>query len=161
MKNRIVIITTGWFPEGDAGAIRLVMVGKALLLCNYQVTVLCRGECNKRDRIEGIEYISLRGKFNSIIGKLIDYSRFPSKVKTYLESNKNDLTGVYIYNAHESVFMYCKSFCNKNRISLIHDCVEWYSPEEYKLGKYDPWYRSKDRINQRIIDKNFKVIAIS
>lgn len=160
-RNSIIVITTGWFPEGDAGAVRLQMMGRVLVENGYRVTVLCRGKLNDKGSFHGVNYISLRNKEGGFVAKAIDYSRFPIKVKLHLQNNKNKLFGVYIYNAHDTLFSFCKEFCKKNHIQLFHDCVEWYSPEEYKLGKFDRWYRMKDRINTKIIDHSFSVIAIT
>lgn len=161
IKNEITIITTGWFPEGDAGAVRLKIMSKILLECGYTVTVLCRGSYNACGNVDNINYISFRNQNGNVFFKVFDYLMFPKKVEKYLKSNVNKIYGVYIYNAHESVFKFCKEFCTSQGIKLFHDCVEWYSPEEYKFGKYDIWYRIKDRINTKIIDKKFCVIAIT
>lgn len=160
-KKKIVIITTGWFPEGDAGAIRLQLMGRTLSEVGYKITVLCRGKLNDKGYYNSIEYFSLRNKQCNLFSNLFDYLEFPSKVKKYLHNNKDELYAVYIYNAHDSLFSYCKKLCSKNGIKLIHDCVEWYSPEEYTLGKFDLWYRKKNRINTKIIDKSFSIIAIT
>lgn len=158
--KEIVIITTGWFPEGDAGAVRLKMMAKCLTEANFHVTVLCRGKEHDKGTVEGIDYISLRYK-RSRLGKAYDYFTFPARVKRYLKKNADSLHGVYIYNAHISVFEFCKSFCSSHGIRLFHDCVEWYSPEEFKNGERNVWYRNKVRINTKIIDHRFSVIAIS
>ncbi len=160
-KKKIVIITTGWFPEGDAGAIRLQLMGRTLSEVGYKITVLCRGKLNDKGYYNSIEYYSFRNKQCNLFSNLFDYLEFPSKVKKYLHNNIDELYAVYIYNAHDSLFSYCKKLCSKNGIKLIHDCVEWYSPEEYTLGKFDLWYRKKNRINTKIIDKSFSIIAIT
>lgn len=158
--KEIALITTGWFPEGDAGAVRLRMMTKCLADAGYHTTVLCRGEVNSRGTVDGTDYISLRNH-SSKVGKLLDYLLFPSKVKRYLNKNKSSLHGVYIYNAKLSVFEFCKGFCKNNNIKLFHDCVEWYSPEEFKNGEKNKSYRAKNKVNTEIVDSTFSVIAIS
>lgn len=160
-KKTVVVITTGWFPEGDAGAVRLRMMGRALIDGGYSVSVLCRGKANDFGIIDGIHYQSLRTKEQGTLSKLFDYLFFPKRTRDFLKLNQKHIGAIYIYNAHESVFKYCKKYCEKTGIKLFHDCVEWYSPEEYKLGRFDPWYRSKNRINSKIIDSKFKIIAIT
>lgn len=160
-KKTVVVITTGWFPEGDAGAVRLRMMGRALVEGGYSVSVLCRGKAKDCGVIDGIHYQSLRTKKEGTLAKLVDYLYFPKRTRDFLKLNQKHIGAIYIYNAHESVFRYCKNYCEKTGIKLFHDCVEWYSPEEYKLGKFDPWYRLKNRINSKIVDRNFKIIAIT
>ena len=162
MDNKsIVVITSGWFPEGDAGAIRLKMIGKALVEVGYSVTVLCRGCLNDEGQVDGISYVSFRNRSGGSVVKTIDYLNFPNKVKNYLRKHLIGLYGLYIYNVHDSLFSYYKAFSKTNSVKLFYDCVEWYSPEEYKLGRLDPWYRMKDRTNRKIIDKSFSVITIT
>lgn len=159
-KKKIVIITTGHFPEGDAGAVRLRYIARAMIDGGYTVQVLCRSKLNDSGCFDGIQYTSLRKADGRKLIRIADYFLFPGRVAKYLNKN-NDLSCVYIYNAHISVFRYCKAFCRKHGIRLVHDCVEWYSPEEFKLGTKDPAYRIKTKINTQILDKNFSVVAIS
>lgn len=161
MRKKILIITTGWFPEGDAGAIRLKNVGKALIAGGYEVTVLCRGKLNDQDTIDGIKYISLRNLSGNKLIAGFDYLRFPGKIKRYIDKNIRSIDGIYIYNAHIKVFEYCKAICKKNNIVLIHDCVEWYSPENCPSGEKSRSYKEKNRINTEILDTSFRIIAIS
>ena len=158
--KEIALITTGWFPDGDAGAVRLRMMSRCLTDAGYHVTVLCRGKLNDKGTVDGTDYISLR-KHSSRLGKALDYYGFSSNVKKYLKKHRNNLHGIYIYNARISLFEFCKVFCKKNGIKLFHDCVEWYSPEEFKTGASDVRYRNKLKINTEVIDKTFSVIAIS
>ena len=160
-KKLIIIITTGWFPEGDAGAFRLSMIGRALVETGHDVTVLCRGKLNDSGCSFGLNFISLRNIPGGIILKAIDYMLFPVKTKKYLNNKQHKLYAVYIYNAHISLFRYCKKFCQRNNIKLFHDCVEWYSPEEYRKGEKSHAYKVKNEINTEVIDNQFNVIEIT
>lgn len=159
-KKKALIITTGHFPEGDAGAVRLRYMARAMTDGGYQVEVLCRSKLNDKGSVDGIAYTSLRKTDGHKLIRAADYYLFPGRVKKCLQKNK-DLSCVYIYNAHISVFQLCKRFCKKYNIRLIHDCVEWYSPEEFARGEKSAAYKAKTRINTQIIDKDFSVIAIS
>ena len=160
MYNDIIMITSGHFPEGDAGAVRLYMIGKALNDAGFKVTVLCRGEIDDSGWIKTIRYYSLRSHAENKIGRIKDYAEFPKRVKKFLLANPQ-IGCVYIYNAQISIFRFCKEYCVKQGIALVHDCVEWYSPEQFKLGRLDIWYRIKNYINTTVIDQSFSVIAIS
>ena len=59
------------------------------------------------------------------------------------------------------LFFRVKMYAKKNKSILIHDSVEWYSPEEYKNGKFSIEYNLKNITNKYIIKKPWKVIAIS
>lgn len=160
MKKKIIILNTGPFPEGDAGAVRLRFMGRALVEAGYEVEVLCRGNVNDAGWTDGIHYISLKKTNSSRTLRGIDYCLFPSRVKRYLRSHK-DTFCIYLYYAQNSLFEFCKRFSKKNGIMLVHDCVEWYSPDEFKKGEKSKVYQANNRLNTQIIDKSFRVIAIS
>lgn len=161
MSKKIVVITSGKFPEGEPGAVRIRMICKALAKSGYIVTVLCRGKVRDENILDdSIKYYSLRTVDEGTIKKIIDYIIFGYKVRKKI-FDLNKIEFLYLYNAPVSVFKWAKRYSKNKNVQLIHDCVEWYSPEEFKLGKYNPIYIIKNYINTKVIDENFKIIAIS
>ncbi|ELC8413678.1 glycosyltransferase [Clostridium perfringens] len=161
MSKRIVVITSGRFPEGEPGSIRINMICKSLVEEGYEIIVLCRGNANEKKIVSnGISYYSLRSIDNGKFKKIYDYCRFSNKVKKTIIS-LGKIECLYIYNAPISIFKWSKKYSIQNDIKLVHDCVEWYSSEEFRFGKLNPIYRFKNYINTKVIDKNFKIIAIS
>ena len=159
MKN-LIMITSGHFPEGEAGSLRIKYIGKAFVECGYNVTVLCRGQAKDHGVIDGIQYYSMRSIKTGKIKKVIDYLSFTRHVKEYLKTNKQ-ADCVYVYNAPAAVFSWLKKYSKKTSAKLIHDCVEWYSPEEFKLGVFDPAFIMKNYINTKILTSDYRIIAIS
>lgn len=157
--KRIVIITSGHFPEGDAGAVRLLYMAKAMVDSGFDVTVLCRSKYQKGE-IDGIKYVSFREKRGDIISKAIALLKFPSKAVKYLKSQER-IDCVYFYNAPVSILEYCKRELKPKGVALIFDCVEWYSPEQFKNGEKNRVYRMKNHIITEVVDSSFSVIAIS
>ncbi len=160
IKKKVVIINTGPFPEGDAGAVRLRFVAQALVEAGFSVEVLCRGKANDEGFIEGIYYKSLKRSEGSRIFRGIDYYCFLGRAKQYLRKNR-DIDCIYIYNAQISVFEYCKKLHKKRGICLVHDCVEWYSPDEFINGEKNIAYKNNNKINTKTVDNSYRVIAIS
>ncbi len=158
-SKRVVMINTGPFPEGDAGAVRLLYTAKALTLAGYTVEVLCRGKKRDVGSVDGVAYRSLRYADRSRLLRGLDYYRFPARVRAYLRQHKADY--LYLYDAQPSVFAFCKAFARKHGIKVLYDCVEWYSPEQFTKGEKSATYRAKNRINTEIVDESFSVIAIS
>ena len=157
--KKIIIVTSGHFPEGDAGAIRLLYMAKAMIEAGFNVTVLCRGKYGNGS-IDAISYVSFREKHSNILSKVKAYMNFYHNVVSYLKNNGN-IDCVYIYDAPASVFNFCKRKLKAKGVSLIYDCVEWYSPEQFKHGRYSYAFRQKNRIVTQIIDSSFSVITIS
>ena len=103
----IAIITSGHFPEGDAGAVRIFYMAKAIVASGSRVTVLCRGKYAS-GTIEGIDYVSLREKKSDFTSKVIGYLSFSKKVIRYLKRHR-EVDVVYLYGAAPSVFNFCKN----------------------------------------------------
>lgn len=154
------MITNGLFPEGEAGALRIKYIAKALASKGCNVTVLCRGISKDSGLVDGIQYYSFRNVKAKGIKKIIDYFSFPSNVKEYLRTNE-PVDSIYVYNAHISIFTWLKKYAKETNVRLVHDCVEWYSPEEFKHGRFDPSYIIKNHINTRVLNEEYRVIAIS
>ncbi len=157
--KKTIIITSGKFPEGEAGALRLRLIGRALVETGNEVTVLCRGNANKKGEVDGIKYISLRTSTNNKIEKVADYFRFNYRIKRYLKNTA--FTCIYVYNAPISTFNWLKREFGHSPLKLVHDCVEWYSAEEFRFGRLDPAYIIKNYINKHILTSGYKIIAIS
>jgi glycosyltransferase involved in cell wall biosynthesis len=49
----------------------------------------------------------------------------------------------------------------KHNIVLLHDSVEWYSPEEFNNGAKHPEYILKEKTNRKMVGKGWRVMAIS
>ena len=63
------------------------------------------------------------------------------------------------YNSRNIIYL--KKYAIKHNIMLIHDSVEWYSPEEFSNGEKNIEYILKEKTNTQNINKNWNVIAIS
>ncbi|MBR5540013.1 MAG: glycosyltransferase, partial [Clostridia bacterium] len=159
MSKHVVMINTGPFPEGDAGAVRLFYTAKALTLAGYTVEVLCRGKKRDRGSVDGIAYRSLRYADRSRLLRGLDYCRFPARVRAHLRRHAAEY--LYLYDAQPSLFRFCKAFARKHGVKVLYDCVEWYSPEQFAHGENSAAYRNKNAINTEIVDQSFSVIAIS
>ena len=160
MKH-IVIITTGCFPTGDSISFRLQMVAKAMMDGGNRVTVLCRGGLKDSGEWDGVEYYSLKYKNGNKFVKTGEYFAFPKRVKKYLNENKDNIDTLYLYCGQASVFKLCKKFCKKYDKGLIRDCPDWFSHEQYKFGKFSIFYQINNRINTKITDESFDIVAIS
>jgi len=114
---------------------------------------------------KGFKYTSLRinQSQTSFRKSLKNYFGFKHRLKQfiiqYIVENKIDI--ILVVNIPLNALFFIKRFAKKNKIKLIHDSVEWYSPEQFKLKKFAPAYILKDLNNRIFIDKNFKVITIS
>lgn len=163
----ILIISYNNFPDGDAGAVREYAIGKLFSKLGHTVFFIGMGktECNDINEYKGFKYISLRINQNNpkIIKKFQNYLGHKNRLKRFIKqySSNNKIGCILVVSMPLNSLLWIKKYANKNSIRLLHDSVEWYSPEQFKLGRFSLSYISKELTNRIIIDKNFSVIAIS
>lgn len=163
----VLIISYSKFPEGDAGSIRRHAFGKLLKKMGHKVFVIGMGDtpCYNIRVFKGVEYTSLRinQNQNSLLKRLENYFEFKQRLKQFTTqySAENKIDAILVVDIPLNALFFIKKFAKKNKIKLIHDSVEWYSPEQFKLKRFALPYILKDLNNRIFIDKSFKVIAIS
>lgn len=148
-------------PNGDAGALRQ---HKLAIMCRelgYEPLVVGLGKSNgmKHVSIDGITYISLREGAGNVRDKIMSHLRYWKRLKKVMATYKPDVIIVDDLGTTKTIRI--KQYCKRNKIRLIHDSVEWYSPEQFKHGKFSRAYIRKDILNRFLIDKSCGVIAIS
>lgn len=149
------------YPQGDAGAIRHEKFAYMLKELGYDVLVVGLG-AHSNFQIQkhcGISYVSLRVKRSDFLGKVKSRLGFWSELKKVICSFSPD--AIIMDDLRPIVTVKLKKLCSHNKIKLVHDSVEWYSPEQFKLGHFSPMCIKKNIINRHIIDKQCSVIAIS
>ncbi len=163
MRNRrIYIITGNKYPKGDAGAIRQHYFAKLFESLGYEVTIFGYGEYTGASfkEFEGIQYTSLRSSYDNKIVRLFkrvfSASRYINCVEKLVPPQI-----LLMVDAEPRLFKWAEKYANKRQIQLLHDSVEWYSAEEFKLGKFAHSYIQKNRLNTRILNQKWKVISIS
>lgn len=162
MKSRVLIITYNRYPAGDAGAVRDNVFAKLYKKAGFDVTVVGMGESTdfSLSECDGIPYISFRNKKGDKLSKLNNYFGYCSRLKAFLKSfGKCEL--MHIVEIPPNALFFIKSYAKKNNIKLVHDSVEWYSPEQFKSGCFDASYILKNLWNKYWVDKQFSVVAIS
>ncbi len=159
----VLMISANNHPSGDAGAIRVETFAKLLksIGCNVLIVGLGKNTEYKIKNMDGIDYISLRSARESLFSRLMNIIFYWKRLKKYVIKKFSRVDCFFIYGTTSHTITKVKKYALKNNSSLIIDCVEWYSPEQFKRGKFAYAYREKNKINSRLIDKNFKVIAIS
>ena len=164
-NNKYFMVITGdRYPLGDAGAIRTQAFSKIFQQLGYRVFVVGMGRSTrfKKEAFEGTTYCSLRYPTNNIFFRILGRLKFANHAKKILKSMESSLLAGIIYvSGGMRILKYIKKYCQKNSIALYYDCVEWYSPCEFKRGDKSRIYKENDLLNSKYIDKYFKVFSIS
>lgn len=160
-KEKVVIITYNKFPDGDAGAIRLLYFAKMLASAGKTVFVLSMGNSNYNEIVkfeENVYYTSLKKNDNKA-SKLFSYLLFPLRVFNTMAFTKVDTC---IFTEVDLVSTFLLHIISRLRkITLVYDAVEWYSSEQFKKGDKDRSYRKNNNYNTKYIRRPDKVISIS
>lgn len=160
--SSVLIVSIGRYPNGNAGAIRQHAFAKLFELCGYTPYVIGMGPSTnfQSKTFEGVRYTSFRANKNHLFNRILNLFLFKARLKKFLKEN-NKFSKIVVVSIPQPALFYLKRYAKKEEIQLIHDSVEWYSPEEFSLGKVSPSYFINNCYNTKWIDKNFKVIAIS
>ncbi len=158
---KVVICSLLKFPEGDAGAIRQKKIAMMLKDIGHKVCVVGLGKYTGKKilQYEGIPYLSLRIFGEKKWSKIRSYLFYWIHLKKFLVAENPDIIIMDDMGLFCTIFL--KKFCATRNIILIHDSVEWYSSEQFKYGKFSIRYLRKDILNRFLIDKHFRIIAIS
>lgn len=161
--NQAVIITENKYPLGDAGAIRQHAMAKILQELGYGVTVVGYGKHTGKTlkEFEGIKYISLKAKSENKIVRLFYRVLFGLKAVWYVKKHLKTPSLILLVDTLPYAWKLIERYGVKNNIKLVHDSVEWYSPEEFSNGEKNIEYKLKEKTNREIINHNWNVIAIS
>lgn len=161
--KRAIIVTENSYPEGDAGAVRQHAFAKMLTEMDYDVLVIGYGmpTDGKICTYDEIKYISYRCNSQRKIQRIWNRVMFGNKVFDYISNNYLELDLLFVVDLMPKAFKKLSQLKEKYNCTLIHDSVEWYSPEEFRYGKYDLAYQRKEYTNTKAIDKMWNVIAIS
>ena len=161
--KRAVIITGNKYPCEDAGAIRQHATAKLIQELGYSVVVLGYGKAtqNKLSEFDGVAYISFRPNSDNILVRMVYRAVSAARMFNYLKRNYKDVSLLLVTDTLESAFTKAKKFCKNKDVILIHDSVEWFSPEQFKNGEKAWSYRARDKINRIHVAKGWRVMAIS
>lgn len=161
----ILIVTSAKFPDGDAEAVRLHTIGRLLRNLGHGVNYVGMGVSNYLEKLEydGFPYVSLRKRNNSKLSKILYYFNYNKRLEKYIFSyiSENKLDAILFADLSPITISTLKRICKKRNIQLIADSVEWYSPEQFRLGSFSPAMVLKNIENKYMIDKNIQIIAIS
>ena len=137
-------------------------LAKLFVKCGWDVLVLTRGAQKSRVILDndGVKYFSVSGRVGGRIGKALDYLVYaPRYINKIIE--KECFDAVLLASSSNGVLRLLKKKAKNNRILLLHDSVEWYSPEQFSRGEKAWEYRKKTYWMTKGINEDFSVIAIS
>ena len=161
--KKALFVTTDKYPDGDAGAVRTHTFAKMLQMLGYQPTVVGMGKAInfKFQNEDGIIYTSFRLSSSSIFSRIKGRLGFSKRLKATLLKKDSFWDVIFVGLVSRRTMNILKRYAKNKGTVLVHDSVEWYSPEQFVLGKFHPEYISMDLRNRRYVDQPMRVVAIS
>lgn len=160
---KAVIITGDKYPCEDAGAVRQHATAKLFQFLGYEVVVAGYGAPTekKEKEYDGVRYRSFRPNSQNKLIRLACRLTSPLRMMRYIRKHHSDANLFLVVDTFPYGFRKIESYARKKGIRLIHDSVEWYSPEEYANGEKNREYRLKEITNTKIVKGSWRVMAIS
>lgn len=161
MKSTVVLVSQYSFPEGDAGAVRVYNIAIAIKKLGYNVIVIALGEYNKDlvlQEYNGISYYSIRSKYG--ITTFLFFSINLYHILRIIQKKYN-VSNIILGTSLLDTLIFLKYYCRFKKINIIKDVVEWYSVDQFKLGRLSIWYVLKNIENKYFLGKSVKIISIS
>lgn len=158
---KIAIVSIHRYPNGDAGSVRAHAWVNLLHKLGADTMVVGLGPCTNFEvrEYDGSSYVSFRANKNDFAHRLANLLLYRKRLAKFLKQKKYD--AIIVVDIPFPALFWLKAFAKKHHIRLLHDCVEWYSPEQFSRGKYSLQYWMKNQYNTSWIDEQFSVIAIS
>ncbi|TWU18992.1 glycosyltransferase [Allorhodopirellula heiligendammensis] len=169
------ILYTGMFrfPDGDAGAARVLGIGKALRDAGHEV-FFAGGEASERAedcigsntyQYQGFPYRSMQETVSanrSPIGRFHHFIGQGNRTLEWIATNREFSPDMIIsYHGTAAFLTKLKSYCQSNRIALASDNTEWQNAFQLPGGVLGPPYWSQELRQRRVMPKIGNVIAIS
>jgi len=160
---KALIITGNKYPCDDAGALRQHAFARIFQQLGYDVFVMGYGKptAGKVRDYEGVDYISFRPDSENVFVRAFYRFIFGWRALRYIKINHAAPDVIMVVSLPPNDMKRIEHYSKKRKIKLVHDSVEWYSPEEFKNKSCSIEYRNNNQLNSKVIRNGWRVIAIS
>ena len=141
------------FPWGQPGSRRVCGVAQSMASAGYNM-VVASGDWDppavtvlkKGDETGSVSYVGLGESLtaaDSIISKSLDvFVRWGRKTVAWLDAQTTKPSHVIVYGGSAQYMHQLQWWCRRNRVPLVADVVEWYSPRQMRGGLFGPAHLS-------------------
>jgi Glycosyltransferase len=161
----VLFLTTNRFTDGSAGSQRELVLGKLLRFLGYDVCfcTLADAKYGEIHEFKSFQYVTLRKSGKSLIKRFFNYFNYSKNLKRLLadEFSNQIIKKIVVTDIPWNAFEFVLRYAKRKKIDLIHNSVEWYSPQEYHYGRLSIEYNLNNFLNTTIIRNPMKVIGIS
>lgn len=171
---RIAYVGSFICPDGDAGALRVLGVSKALRLSGHEVVLLGieKPRPDQSDgggrpalpllQYQGFSYISPPAGDSVLVRQTSILSGASILARLAVaQASLGPVDAIIAYQAPTLLLLRLKAICRARAIPLICDTVEWYDQRQLAFGACGPWYWDSELRMRWVQPMADGVIAIS
>jgi len=174
MPSPQIIYVGGFcFPNGSAGGLRVLGIGRALRDAGYRVAFAgVERQGREEDRLpdggycyQGFTYVPEKDRGTTRLARLkrglLTHAIGRTTFQRLHAMNLSAAQAIIAYHASTPLLWQLRSFCRKRRLALVTDCTEWYDPRHVAGGSLGP-IRWDSELRMRYMQPKIgRVIAIS
>jgi glycosyltransferase involved in cell wall biosynthesis len=167
-KGSIVYVGPMSFPDGGAGARRILGNSLSLIDAGYEVIVgsgqMPVNKSNFDGTFQGINVYSTgerTAEDKPVLIKHLIYTRMGKKTVEWLNTLDPEPIAIILFGGDIPYLLNLLPWCKKHHIPIIFEACEWYDPSNMPGGRFSP-YRINFEITMRYLVPRVKnVLAIS
>lgn len=162
--KEIIYITPVLVPGSSAASRRILANAKLIQLLNYKVEIYSGLNISEKQLVDGVTVIPSGVGIEESNGlkKLLAYRKSVLYfIETITKQDLNNLKGIILYSGYSFYLSPLLRWCKKNRIPLIFDSVEWYTPTKFYHWFFKPYFWNTEVAMRYFIPKTKNVITIS
>lgn len=161
------------FPDGDAGGLRVLGVGRALQHAGCNVTFVGEGRGGRpQDRLpsggycyDGFTYVPEVHHTDTPLSRAKRVAMSQATAQTTMHRlsamTLSPGSAIIAYGATAPLLWRLRGFCRKRGVALLADCVEWYDPRHVPLGRFGPFRWNSELRMRWLHPKVGRIIVIS
>ena len=144
--SRIIYTGSFRFPDGDAGASRVLGIGKSLRAAGYDVIFAGWEERGRHQDLQKVGYVyqgfsyipqgDLPSTSVSPLRRLVRFIKYGQNTLRWIETQDlGGLKAIIVYHGGSWFINRLYTLCRRRGIRLIVDCTEWYASQSLPGGK--------------------------
>ena len=162
--KEVIYITPVLVPSCSAASKRILANAKLFQLLNYQVNIYSGVNLGKEKEVDGIlvKPLGIGIEESNGLKKLLAYIKsLLYFIKILNEKDISNLKAIVVYSGYSFYLAPLVRWSKKNKIPLVFDAVEWYTPAKKIDWFIKPYFWNTEFAMQYFIPKTKNVIAIS
>tara|TARA_R110002051_G_scaffold324642_1_gene422916 strand:- start:951 stop:2123 length:1173 start_codon:yes stop_codon:yes gene_type:complete len=163
-NKKILYITPVLVPGSSAASKRILANAKLLQLLNYEVSIYSGLNLAEQKNVDGIQIIPAGIDIENTQGmkKLLGYRKSVLHfIKTLNLQDNTTIKAIVVYSGYSFYLAPLIRWSKKNKIPLVFDAVEWYTPAKKIHWFLKPYFWNTELAMRYFIPETKNVIVIS